>query len=553
MELSKNRLHHRRQKVRSVLIMKKRCCGLNRWWVVLLCSSFLAAHGTVRAAELYQNPVAAGDYPDPSVIRVGKDYWATATSSEWGPPFPILHSTDLVNWERLGVVFPRRPEWTSANFWAPEISYYKGRYYVYYVARKKGGPLAVAVATADRPTGPYTDHGLLVAQSAGSIDPVPVTDEKGQRYLIWKEDGNSRRLPTILWAQPLSDDGLKLIGEAREILRNDAGWEGAVVEGPFVVRRGEWFYLFYSGSGCCGKGCAYALGVARSRSLLGPWEKNPTNPILAGNDHWKCPGHGSIVEDEKGRYWLMYHAYSAKNFVFTGREGLLDEVKFGTNGWPEINGGAGPSVVAESPFGAPQNQTPAQIGQTGFVDEFDESALKPGWQWPQDNEPVYQLASNDGGQVLLAPRPELATNLIGAIFARSTTTGDYEAIAVLKVPGQGAAGIAAIGDQANATGLCVRDGKLVLWRRDKGNHKSLAEVEAPHDGKVQLRLQAAEGHIFRFSAKAGTEDWIYVGEPQPGDHLPPWDRSIRVGLTAGGTTNAAAFDRFQMRPSTAKK
>ena len=108
MELSKNRLHHRRQKVRSVLIMKKRCCGLNRWWVVLLCSSFLAAHGTVRAAELYQNPVAAGDYPDPSVIRVGKDYWATATSSEWGPPFPILHSTDLVNWERLGVVFPRR-------------------------------------------------------------------------------------------------------------------------------------------------------------------------------------------------------------------------------------------------------------------------------------------------------------------------------------------------------------------------------------------------------------------------------------------------------------
>jgi len=138
-------------------------------------------------------------------------------------------------------------------------------------------------------------------------------------------------LPTILWAQPLSSDGLRLTGEAKEILRNDAGWEGAVVEGPFVVHRGDWFYLFYSGNGCCGRGCGYALGVARARSLLGPWEKNPANPILSGNDHWKCPGHGSIVQDEQSRYWLLYHAYSAKDFVFTGREALLDEVKFSAN------------------------------------------------------------------------------------------------------------------------------------------------------------------------------------------------------------------------------
>src|ERR1051325_4452653 len=94
----------------------------------------------------YTNPALAGDYPDPSVIRVGKAYWATATSSEWSPQFPILHSTDLVNWEAVGSVFSHRPDWAVGNFWAPEITANNGRYFVYYVGRKKGGPLAVGVA-----------------------------------------------------------------------------------------------------------------------------------------------------------------------------------------------------------------------------------------------------------------------------------------------------------------------------------------------------------------------------------------------------------------------
>src|SRR5689334_17090786 len=95
----------------------------------------------------YRNPVIPGDYPDPSIIRVGKEFWATATSSEWGPQFPLLRSTDLVNWEQVGSVFAHRPAWAAANFWAPEISAYKGKYYVYYVGRKSGEPLSVAVAS----------------------------------------------------------------------------------------------------------------------------------------------------------------------------------------------------------------------------------------------------------------------------------------------------------------------------------------------------------------------------------------------------------------------
>src|SRR5882762_1704524 len=136
--------------------MKKRFT----WRSWLLSAALLLALAAASQAQVpYQNPVLAGDYPDPSIIRVGKEYWATATSSEWGPQFPLLHSVDLVNWETVGSVFPHRPDWAMANFWAPEISEYQGKYFVYYVGRKKGGPLAVAVATADDPAGPYVDHG----------------------------------------------------------------------------------------------------------------------------------------------------------------------------------------------------------------------------------------------------------------------------------------------------------------------------------------------------------------------------------------------------------
>ncbi|MGH9945022.1 MAG: glycoside hydrolase family 43 protein, partial [Pyrinomonadaceae bacterium] len=351
--------------------------------IVCLCAAFVTTAQPQRPD--YRNPVAAGDYPDPSVIRVGRDYYATATSSEWGPEFPVLHSRDLVNWETVGVIFPTRPAWAVGNFWAPEISQHRGRIYVYYTARKKDGPLCVAVATARRPTGPYTDHGPLVCQEVGSIDGFPMTDERGRRYLLWKEDGNSVSKPTPIWAQPLSADGTKLVGVRQEILRNTEGWEkhqslpyGDLVEGPAVVRRGDWFYMFYSGNFCCARDCNYAVGVARSRKLLGPWEKNPANPILAGNDAWKCPGHGTIVSDERGRDWLMYHAYHPKDFVYVGRQALLDEVKWdGADGWPTINAGRGASASAAAPF-----RTRDRDDEYRFFDDFNTARLHFSWQWP---------------------------------------------------------------------------------------------------------------------------------------------------------------------------
>jgi len=495
------------------------------------------------AQVLYQNPVIPGDHPDPSIMRVGQDFWATCTSSEWGPQFPLLHSSDLVNWELTGSVFPHRPAWAAGNFWAPEISEFKGRYAVYYVGRKPNGPLAVAVATADKPGGPYVDRGPLVAQEDGSIDPAPATDENGGRYLIWKEDGNSRNQPSIIWAQPLNDDGTKLTGQPHELIRNDVAWEGGVVEGPFILRRNGWFYLFYSGNGCCGTDCSYALGVARAPALLGPWEKNPLNPILAGNETWKCPGHGSIVADAQGRYFFLYHAYSTGGSIFTGREGMLDEVKFGPDNWPTINNGNGPSAKAISPFGAAQQKT-----NTGFADNFTGGELDKGWQWPQAREPIYRLKT---GKLLLAATRR-GSSFLAAVLARPTMAADYVATATIETqslkPG-GAAGLCALGDSENAMGAVFQDGRIIIWRRDKGVSRQLAQQPAPAAQKLFLRLTARYGFRFQAAVSADGEKWIACGDSADAKELPPWDRSVRVALTVGGAPNVeGTFDSFSIQP-----
>jgi len=308
--------------------------------------------------------VLPGDYADPSVVKIGDSYWATATTSNWAPIFPLLESKDLLHWKLKGHVFTTVPTWADYYFWAPEISYENGKVFVFYSAHKKGGNLCLSVASASSPTGPFTDHGPLMCEEAGSIDAFTTRDENGKLYLLWKEDGNSVKKPTPIWAAPLSEDRTKIIGEKKELFRNDKEWEDNLVEGVSIIRHGEYFYAFYAGAGCCGRGCSYATGVARARNLLGPWEKYAKNPILADGESWKCPGHGTPVEKD-GKYYFLYHGYNKKSDVYVGRQGLLNEFIFTDDQWVEFK---------------PTLEPDATIAKE-IKDDFSTKSLSNVWQW----------------------------------------------------------------------------------------------------------------------------------------------------------------------------
>lgn len=519
---------------------------LARGGAAIFATAMALARLRAGAETAYVNPVMAGDHPDPSVIRVGRDYWAVATSGEWGPQFPLLHSTDLVNWETAGVVFPHRPDWAGGSFWAPEISEWRGRYFVYYTARMLGGPLAVAVAAAESPQGPYLDYGTLVAQDAGSIDPMPVTDAQGGRWLVWKEDGNSRREPTRIWLQPLDQDGVKLVGRRQEILRNDAPWEGAVVEAPFILLRGGYYYLFYSGNGCCGQECAYAMGVARCRSLVGPWEKNPRNPILAGTERWRCPGHGSLVTDARGRIWLLYHAYDPTTWEVAGRQMLLDEVRFGEDGWPTIHEGKGPSASYPAPFGGLQKGESRR-----YQDRFHGGGLDWGWRWPQGNEPGVDLLS---GALVLTPLPAMGlkpdknrpVDPLAALIARPALIGGCVSEAQLDLRHREAgwlAGLAVVTGATNGIGIGIADKTAKVWRR-QGDRLEELDQQPLVGARARFRVVLDAANRIRFAVSGNGRSWTELRPVGQAAYPSPGGGRLWIGLNAGG--GPARFTEFSM-------
>ena len=495
------------------------------------------------SAVTFTNPVLPGDYADPSVVRVGDDYWATATSSEWAPLFPILHSKNLVDWETVGHVFPDKlPGWADAHFWAPEITYDKGKYYIYYTAGKKGGNLCVGVASATNPTGPYTDHGPLVCQEVGSIDGYPIRDEKGELYLIWKEDANSVKKPTPLWGQRMNEERTALLGEKFELFRNDPNtWEGGLVEGPALMKRGDYYFMFYAGDACCGRGCTYGVGVARAKNIRGPWEKYSGNPIMKANATWKCAGHGSVVTDAQGKDYFMYHAYSTNGFVYPGRQGLLDPITWGADNWPRFNDNA-PSVTAA----APHNQNAPD--ELDVQDEFNANKLAPHWQWSVTGVPRFTLHDANNGRLVLQASPQK----IGGMLGQRTKTADYTATTALDaqaLPKGTTASLSAIGDPDNAMGIGLSGNEIVLWTTKGNKTNTVARTAAPKTGLVYFRLATQAGDKMQFSWSSDGQNWQSLNNNQALDaaYLPPWDRGIRVGITAKGTAgSAAAFDWFRI-------
>jgi hypothetical protein len=350
-------------------------------------------------------------YGDPAVLKDGDDYWLVCTSNDAPDAFPILHSADLQHWEPRGFVFPTgaEPSWAAkgrnvADFWAPEMARVGDEFWTVFTARQATNALAIGLARAPSPLGPWVDNGAPLVtgkpvnttglgydfsqpqMSGGVIDSHLLLDADGERYLYWKDDTNSiwprplamllrahpelieqlfasdadRRTAAfaaavVLWAnvqrpmvrffvmQPLIEaslanwtqvrsalirfglapaileamttpiraqriaaDGRSLVGDSKTVLTNDLDWEGHLIEGPFVTRHKDRYWLFYAGNDFSTP--SYGIGVAVADHPLGPFAKQG-EPLLRSTREWLAPGHASVAPGLGGKPQLFFHAF----------------------------------------------------------------------------------------------------------------------------------------------------------------------------------------------------------------------------------------------------
>jgi len=295
----------------------------------------------------YENPVYNSNAGDPAVLRVGSSFfvYTTQTSSQGtGPHIPVLRSDTLTQWTYVGDALPTLPAWAvdgpNRDTWAPHVIAFNGGYQMYYSARHQAtGKMAIGVAISDSPSGPFQPVGRPLIKK-DSIDPF-IMKTPSRLYMYWMTPREPIRV------QPLSDDGRRLIGTPRTVLRPapDREYE-KLIEGPWIERRNGYYYLFYSGNHCCAPNPHYALMVARSRDPRGLFTRFRGNPILAANENFLAPGHNSVVKDDAGKYCTLYHAMRRGDSEFQ-RVLMLDRIRW-FNGWPRINGGRGPSSGSEA-------------------------------------------------------------------------------------------------------------------------------------------------------------------------------------------------------------
>eukprot|EP00043_Microstomoeca_roanoka_P007610 m.73448 g.73448 ORF g.73448 m.73448 type:complete len:341 (+) comp13893_c0_seq3:255-1277(+) len=298
----------------------------------------------------YTNPVINANHPDPGVLFYDGKFYAATTSGDNPDAFPIMVSTDLVNWSLAAYVFPAnsttRPRWAVSDFWAPEIHQISAEQFnVYFAARHSDGTLSVGVATGRTPLGPFTDLGapLVHTPGMGNIDASFFRDN-GTDYVIWKRDGNGHvpPVPTPVFVQQVVNNGTVLVGQAYVAITNDQPWEGVLVEGPWIVKEGDTYYIFYSANGFTSP--EYAIGVGRSPSITGPYEKFANNPILRHDVNttdpagFTGPGHCSVIQTPQAKQWyVIYHAWHNNKIGGSNPRVMnVDAVSFGTDGWPSV-------------------------------------------------------------------------------------------------------------------------------------------------------------------------------------------------------------------------
>lgn len=281
----------------------------------------------------YRNPVIAGFHPDPSVCRVGDDFYAVNSSFNYFPGVPIFHSKDLIHWKQIGNVLDRPSQLplTGANSWlgiyAPTIRYHDGTFYMITTNVGNGGNFMV---TANNPRGPWSEPIWLEQQG---IDPS-LYFEGGKCYMVSNPDG----VITLCEIDPVSG---RQTSPGKPLWKGDGG---RYPEGPHIYKKDGYYYLLISEGGT---ELAHHLTIARSKNIYGPYQSNPANPILTNcnakgeNMQIQGTGHGDFVQDGSGRWWVMFLAYRnyGGSYHHLGRETCVAPMEWDDGEWPVIYNG----------------------------------------------------------------------------------------------------------------------------------------------------------------------------------------------------------------------
>ena len=446
----------------------------------------------------FTNPVLAGDRPDPAIIRVGDDYWMTYSSFESAPGLLLYRSTDLVNWTFEAAALPV----PLGSTFAVDIAEHDGRFFIYipFIPTPWSTLTDASIFVIHAPSmrGPWSEPIDLGIR--GAIDPGHVVGEDGRRYLFVN---GIRRIG-------LADDGLSTVGELEHVYdgwRYPDDWvtEAYALEGPKLLRRGDWFYLVSAVGGTAGPPTGHMVIVARSRSVHGPWENSPDNPVARtqhADERWWSRGHATILQGPADAWWMVSHGYE-HGYRTLGRQILLEPIAWTDDGWP-VAGAADIGAAQNAPAGAAP-----QVASEGFDEDFSKLRLGERWAFHAPGPGEVDRLRPENGLVVAAKGsgPGDASPLC-------LVTGDhsYEVeVEVALEPGSGASsvegGLLLFFDNRLFCGMGI-DGERMLSFSGGARTHWREPVEPTRSLRLRLRN---EEHIVTGWYRLPGQDWVRHG------------------------------------------
>jgi beta-xylosidase len=256
----------------------------------------------VGMAQTYQNPVYVRDFPDPFIVEYKGKFYAYATM------FRCLESDDMVHWTDKGQCL--KVPWSNEHYWAPEVVFRKGKFYMTYSAlNPQTRKHDIGIAVADKPTGPFEHKAILVNGDDNRVGVIDTTiyQEKGSAYLLYSEEE-----PRRIVMRKLGKDWMSVEEEVTEIVKPDRPWERNVTEAPTLIKRNGLYHLFFSVGWYQSnkQDACYAVCHAVSKSLYGPYVKDPEPLLKTVPDKLYGPGHQSLIKLKSGEWWMPYHGWN---------------------------------------------------------------------------------------------------------------------------------------------------------------------------------------------------------------------------------------------------